>query len=84
MESKFSFNPSEWQNMNLASWVNDSFELAKSGVYPGVVAGQPLSEEYLKKNKEALERQIVLGGLRLAYVMETIFVENIENSYFLQ
>jgi hypothetical protein len=70
--------------MDISSWVNDSFELAKSGVYPGVVAGQPLTEEYLERNKNALERQIVLGGLRLAYVIENIFGNNTENRYFLQ
>ena len=70
--------------MDIQSWVNDSFELAKSGVYPDVVPGQPLPEEYLERNKNALERQIVLGGLRLSYVIETIFGTQTEQHFLIQ
>ena len=69
MESKFSFNPSDWQNMDIAQWVNDSFELSKNNVYPDVTPGKALSAAYIEKNQQALEKQIVLGGLRLAFVI---------------
>jgi len=73
MESKFSFNPSDWQNMDIAQWVKDSFELSKNNVYPDVTPGKALSAAYVEKNKQALEKQIVLGGLRLAFVIQNIF-----------
>jgi len=31
---------------------------------------QPLPESYVKKNQDAIEKQIVMGGYRLAYLIE--------------
>lgn len=35
MTSKYTFAPTEYDNINVDEWVNDSFELAKNSVYPG-------------------------------------------------
>lgn len=59
--------------MDIQEWVNDAFELAKNNVYDGVTAGKALPAAYIEKNQQALERNIVLGGLRLAFVMQNIF-----------
>lgn len=34
---------------------------------------QALSDNYVKKNQDVIERQIVLGGLRLATVIKQIY-----------
>ncbi len=31
---------------------------------------QPLPESYVKENQDAIEKQIVMGGYRLAYLIE--------------
>jgi len=42
-------------------------------VYNGVKPDQALSNDYIQKANAALRRNIVLGGLRLAYVIQNIF-----------
>lgn len=54
MESKYSFSSSEWQSMDVNLWAQESFELAKSNVYPGVKAGQALSASYVSSNQDAI------------------------------
>jgi hypothetical protein len=54
-------------------WANESFELSKSNVYSGIKENEALPEDYITKNQDAIQRQIVLGGLRLSYVITTIF-----------
>lgn len=69
MESKYSFASSEWQNTNVKMWAQESYQLAKTNVYPDVVPGQALSAAYVNKNVPAIERSMVVGGLRLAYTI---------------
>lgn len=54
-------------------WANESFEVSKSTVYNGVQPNVALSDEYQTAAQAALKKQIVLGGYRLAYMIETIF-----------
>lgn len=54
-------------------WAEESFQLAKTNVYPNVVPGQALSAAYVKKNVPAIERAMVVGGLRLAFTIQHIF-----------
>ena len=69
MESSYEFTPSEFQNMNFDQWALESFELAKSAVYPGVTPNVPLTQAYIDANQDLIKRQVVLGGLRLSYVI---------------
>lgn len=63
----------EWQNLDVAKWTNESFEVSKAAVYPTVEPNQPLSQAYIAKAQDAIQKQIALGGLRLAYVIQHIF-----------
>jgi hypothetical protein len=72
MESKYSFASSEWQNINVDMWTQESFKLA-SDVYTGVTPDQALSSSYVSKNTVTIEKQVVVGGLRLAYLIQHIF-----------
>ncbi len=38
-----------------------------------MTAGQALSDAYVQKNVAAIEKSVVLGGLRLAYTIQHIF-----------
>lgn len=73
MEGKYSFSASEWQNTNVNMWAEESYQLAKTNVYPDVVPGQALSAAYVNKNVAAIERSMVVGGLRLAYTIQNMF-----------
>lgn len=73
MESKYSLSSSEWQNTNVNMWAQESYNLAKSNVYEGVTAGQALPASYVSKNVVAIEKAVVVGGLRLAYTIQHIF-----------
>ena len=42
-------------------------------MYAGVTAGKALSAAYIQANQEATMKQIVIGGLRLSYVIQSIF-----------
>ena len=42
-------------------------------MYPTVEPNQPLSQAYIAKAQDAIQKQIALGGLRLAYVIQHIF-----------
>ncbi len=64
---------SEWQNLDVEMWKNESYQAAISAVYPTVAPNEPLSQAYLAKGQDQLKKLIVLGGLRLSYVIEHIF-----------
>ena len=64
---------SEWQNIDVDKWTQESFQVSKDAVYPTVEPNVPLSQAYITKAQGAIEKQIALGGLRLAYVLEHIF-----------
>jgi hypothetical protein len=73
MEAKYSFSANEWQNTNVKLWADESFNTAKSSVYNGANPGQALSASYVSKNVVAIEKLVVVGGLRLAYTIQHIF-----------
>jgi len=53
-------------------------------VYPTVEPNTPLSEAYMEKARDAIQKQIALGGLRLAYVLQHIFGESEAPETFLK
>ena len=76
MRAAQSFNYSEWQNpLAIQTWVEESIALSETVVYPGVKDGQSLSDEYLRSGREVINRQVVIGGLRLASIIKYIFVD---------
>ena len=73
MEKKYSFNSADWQNTDAHKWAMQSFELSKSSVYAGVTENTSPSDEYISKSQDVIRKQIVLGGLRLGYLIQQIF-----------
>lgn len=76
MVSKNDIPESEWQNTDVELWAKESYELSANNVYNGIHEGQALPQDYIKKNQAAIQKQIVMGGLRLAYLIESIFSNN--------
>jgi hypothetical protein len=73
MKSKHSISASDYQNLNFDAWAVESNNIAKSYAYAGITENVKLSDAYVAANNQRTERQIVLGGYRLAYVIRSIF-----------
>jgi len=78
----------EGQDLNPNDWANDSFKIADTFVYANIKEGEALPEDYVTEARKITERQIVLGGTRLANLLmslklsDTTSAEEIES--FLQ
>jgi len=78
----------EGNNLNPNDWAADSFKISESFVYADIKEGEDLPADYLTKAQELAEKQIVLGGTRLANLLmslklsDTTSAEEIES--FLQ
>jgi hypothetical protein len=56
-------------------------------IFTGITEHQTLPESYVAENQQAINKQVVVGGLRLAYVIKTIFgnsAKSTMNQLFLQ
>jgi hypothetical protein len=73
MRSKHSLQASDYENLNFDSWAEDSYQIAATYAYDGITEGVKLEDDYVTANNDRTERQIVLGGYRLAHVIKTIF-----------
>jgi hypothetical protein len=62
-------------------WATESYDLAKEYVYPGFTTGQIPSTTYDNTAIPVIETNMMLGGARLADLIETIYGSN---SLFLQ
>jgi hypothetical protein len=51
-------------------WAQESFDFVTNMAYKGIKENQTVSEEYLNLGRQLIRRQIVLGGLRLSYIIE--------------
>jgi S1/P1 Nuclease len=65
-------------------WATESFEISKSTVYNGVQPNVALSSQYQSAAVAAIEKQIVVGGYRLAYMIQHIFGTAAAPTSFLQ
>ncbi|MBS0358241.1 MAG: S1/P1 nuclease [Proteobacteria bacterium] len=61
----------EAKDLNPEHWIAESHQLAESFVYSVPVHTSP-SRTYVKKGKEVVQRQLVLAGYRLAYLLNEI------------
>ena len=62
--------------MNTNDWAKQSFEISESFVYANIKEGDDLPEDYLTKAQEIAERQIVLGGTRLANLLMSLKLDS--------
>ena len=50
---------------------SESYKIGEQIAYSNVVENQPLSDDYIQTTKKVAERQIVVGGFRLAYMIRS-------------
>lgn len=58
--------------MDVVSWAQESFKISEDFVYEGIKENEALPEEYVAKCKTIAEKQIVIGGHRLANFLKTL------------
>lgn len=73
--AKYPIDASVASNLDVNQWAMDSFKISSEFVYEGVTPNQTLSDEYIKKGQELAEKQIVIGGSRLASMLKTLNME---------
>jgi len=57
---------SKLHSLDFNEWAQESFDLAKTTVYPGVTAGKALSDAYVTAANDAIRGRMMYGALRLA------------------
>ena len=58
------------------AWAHGSYDLAVSSVYPGFTAGVATTSAYDDEAKSVIEKNMTLGGARLAALIESIYGSN--------
>lgn len=59
----------EAKDLHYPNWEADSFQLSENFVYNGIEYGDYPSEAYMKRGGDVCEKQLALGGYRLANLM---------------
>lgn len=53
-------------------WASESYALARDLAYPGVVFGEPLSEDYIARSRACSMQRLALAGYRLGDYLERL------------
>jgi hypothetical protein len=56
-----------------AVWAQDSFQAGETFVYKNIAESQPLPAEYVNEAQKIAQKQIVIGGFRLAHILMDIY-----------
>jgi hypothetical protein len=58
--------------MDVVSWADESFKISQDFVYAGIKENEALPDEYVSKCRSTAERQIAVGGHRLANFLKSL------------
>lgn len=85
---RYTISEDESQNLNPMSWALESHEIGSQNAYTGISEDGDVSQAYVNRTLSVAERQVVLGGHRLANMIASIFkdieVAGDEGDIFLQ
>lgn len=62
-------------NIDVNQWAQDSYKISSEFVYDGVNPNEALTKDYISKGKDIAEKQVVIGGNRLASLLKTLNME---------
>lgn len=62
-------------DIDFGDWANESYENAKRHVYMNIEQHESPSDAYIKQAKPVAEKSIVKAGLRLAYLLAQLNLE---------
>lgn len=71
--SAYPIDKSKLMEGDFQGWADQSFEIAKADVYPGVTVNEKLSDTYVDNAVDVLKTQIMYGGYRLNKLMQQIY-----------
>jgi len=73
-------------NLDFSSWAKEANVLAKNVVYKGVKENEKVPESYITANKPIAEKQLAIGGARLANLLIALDLEKnqVQQAKFLQ
>jgi hypothetical protein len=63
----------DWQNMDPAAWVQESYDIARKEVYAGIKAGEAVSKDYQTKTQKICSQRLAMAGYRLGALLNTLF-----------
>ena len=69
---KYDISESEATNLDVKKWAKEAFDYSKSTVYPTIEKNVMPADEYVEKARSVAERQVVLGGHRLANLLKSL------------
>jgi len=69
--NKYTIDKSVYLNLDPYSWTQESYELASTVVYNGIKENQALPDSYVEESNAIAEKQVVIGGYRLAYLLKS-------------
>lgn len=83
MLNKYTIDKSVYLNLDPKSWTEESYKLASTAVYKGIKENSSLPENYVEESNAIAEKQVVIGGYRLAYLLKSLNlgVKNTENLF---
>lgn len=76
--SKYNISEEDANNLDVVKWAHEAFLISENVVYPTVEKNKELSQEYIDKAKAVAERQVVLGGHRLANLLKSFHLQGHE------
>jgi hypothetical protein len=62
-----------WRRGDFVDWAHESYRLTVEVVYPSATTGSRLGRAYVSRHAPLAERQLLIGAVRLAAVLEDAF-----------
>lgn len=76
MQDSYDVPSRDYYVNNSEQWAAESLEFSENVVYPDVVVGEALSDEYLARAAPIAEQRVVYGARRLAEQIKYIYGDN--------
>lgn len=74
-----SVSTTQASDLDPMSWAQESFEITSKTVYTNIKEGDAPSTDYIAANTKLAQRQIVVGGMRLANLLKSIDFSDFES-----
>lgn len=69
---KYDITDKQASEMDVKVWAQEAFNLSSTSVYPTIEKGKMPTDDYVDQAITVAERQVVLGGHRLAKMLQSL------------
>ena len=66
--------------MDPGNWAEQSFHISETFVYDGIKEDEPIPDDYIAAGKKLAEKQLVIGGNRLANLLMSLDLEYVDET----